>query len=403
MTQKGMTMKTLIAMAGTLLTLLALPHVAQGNSAARVDVLVYYTAAAAEHYDGEPGVRIRHLIAVANDVFERSGLQASLHLAGLELTNYGGAERAPMALQDITYGQDPAFAGVAGQRAAVGADVVLLMGTYLYDGYCGVAWQGGTEEAGRLSEADRAHAYAYVAIDCSVYTLVHELGHLLGLAHSHLETPEAGTRPWAVGHGVDGEFTTIMATPGAFNAPRLPYFSSPELMACLGHACGVAKDHPTGGAYAVKALQETLPQLAAYMTAHDDDQTVAAAVADTERQHLSAADGDGVMMSAPDADQAPDAGSAVVANSLQGKPKQAAPQESSASSPSGPAAAGSSSGTSAAPVASSSSVTGGQGAAGGGGCAAGSGHDDLSLPLLLLAALIGMLRRRKPLAARLLG
>lgn len=391
MTMKRFTPSTLTVLA---LVALATPAWAQPDTAQSIDVLVYYTGNAADHYDGEPAPRIRHLIDVANDVFTRSGVDARLRLAGLEATDDAGSSRAPVALTDITYGEESAFSEVATQRAAAEADVVLLIGTYLYDGYCGVAWQGGTEEAGVLSAADRAHAYAYVAIDCSVYTLVHEVGHLLGLAHSRLETPGAGTWPWAVGHGVEGVFTTIMATPDAFAAPRLPYFSSPELQDCLGHACGVANEDAERSAHAIKALRETLPQLAAYMAA-EDGASAADAAAETEQQRISAADSESVKMSSPDADEAPDESAAVT--TVPGKPKSAdstaRTSDSTGSSTAPASSASTSTSTSTSPSATASSSGGG-----GGGCAMGAGHDDISLPFLLLTSLGWLRHRRRPRA-----
>lgn len=358
----------------------------------RIQLLAYYTDEAARHYDMDPAGRIYHLVAVANDVLARSGLDARLDLVALERTDYGPVQRAPEALEAITYEQDPAFHGVAGEREAFAADVVMLIGAYAHDGYCGVAWQGGNGEPGVLGSIDRAHAYAFVAIDCSSYTLVHELGHLLGLVHSRRETAEGGTHAWAAGHGVDQSFTTVMATPGVFDAPRLPYFSSPQIHECFGQPCGVDSDDPHHGAFAVAALHETLPQLAAYFSGSEPgagDEVVT--TEETEDAEMSEPEPNAQPGEDPDAealglDDDADTERSREASGESGDGANDRQRTGSSSTQSG-----SQSGSS--PSARTSTSDGGGG--GGGGCAAGTGHDDPTLPLLLLLSALWVLRQQR--------
>ena len=131
---------------------------------------------------------------------------------------------------------------------------------------CGLANLGGFRTQGdMLSSDEKRYAYSLVAIDCPVSSVVaHELGHNMGLTHSHREDGFGGTFDYATGYGVEGRFSTVMAYPGAFNTTvRLPRFSNP-LLDCLGMPCGIPAENSAQAADAVRALNVTRHQIAQY-------------------------------------------------------------------------------------------------------------------------------------------
>ena len=228
-----------------------------------VKALVFYTESLNSLYE-DTDLRIQHLFNVTNDILQNSGLDIEIEPVHLEQVDYPDGFEITTALDDITDAQHPAFSNVRVLRDQVAADIVVLFRPYANDGYCGYAWIGGYGTDGDFSHpAEPSYAYSAVAANCSDYTLLHELGHNLGLAHSRREAPDGGSLNYGTGFGVDNDFVTIMATASEFNAVQVPRLSSPLLL-CNAQACGVASSDLTQGADAVQAINISKDQVSAY-------------------------------------------------------------------------------------------------------------------------------------------
>ena len=231
---------------------------ASQSMAATIDIMILYTQPAANSVSNID-TKINQYISHANRIYRNNAVDLTLRLVGQQS---GAATSSNMVPSESDLDTLTFSSGVQNARSSYGADMVVLLGKADQVGngvVCGIGWVGQGSN-GNLNSSAKSRMYSVTAVDCAATTFVHELGHNMGLGHSVKQGSTGGVFADGVGHGVDNNFSTIMAYPQAFgNATRLDYFSDPYWSGCNGLPCGVVNQ-----SNAYRAVNEVIDEIAAY-------------------------------------------------------------------------------------------------------------------------------------------
>lgn len=218
--------------------------------AASVDLLVLYDSFSANYFNQQVETAMQNWVSQTNNMYKDSNIDIQLRLVGVVAHEQSGSD------------MDAVLEGVRVDTTAVnlrnqyGADFV----TQLHKtGECGIGFMA----------VSASYAWNVVGPDCGPLAMAHELGHNMGLNHSRKQGDTGGARyAYALGHGVDGLFGTIMTYSWLFvnkASGRVAKFSNPDV-SCLGAPCGVPVGQSTQANVAL-ALNNVKNEIAAFRSA----------------------------------------------------------------------------------------------------------------------------------------
>lgn len=223
---------------------LILGGLSQVANSAQVDLLVLYDDYSASRLGGEPSVVMKSWQDQMNTMYRNSDVDIQLRVVGVERHNVSAGSMNGV-LTDIVRSSS-----VAQIRDRYGADFV----TQIHQaGNCGVGYLA----------VDVGYAFNVVGPSCGPRAMIHELGHNMGLNHSRRQGDTSGALyRYALGHGAQGVFATLMTYEWDFRAPLVSVFSNPRIN-CNGQPCGVPEGQ-SQEADAAKALNNVKARIAAF-------------------------------------------------------------------------------------------------------------------------------------------
>ena len=217
---------------------------------AEIDVLFVYAKSANESHDGGAENWINRLVELTNQAMIDSHVYIRINNVGMQAVEYPANVNFTTALVDIQSGVHESLINIDNLRYELGADVVSFV--VASDNSCGEAF-GNSQIAGKAHQM-----YHVIGIGCLDSIFAHELGHNLGLGHSRRQEAGQGhTFDYALGHGINSSFATIMTYSHFFNASleTVMQYSNSE-NSCNGYPCGVGREKEGEGADAAYALNQ---------------------------------------------------------------------------------------------------------------------------------------------------
>lgn len=240
------------------------PPVAGDGTVSTIDLLVVYTPASRALY-GKAGIEamIQAAVADANTAYQNSMINAALNLKAMVEVAYTENGLMSNALARLQSPSDGFMDSVHSLRETYLADVVTLV--------CedqDSAGIGYVMTVPSISFAPYAFDVIYSGA-LSGLTLPHEIGHHMGCQHNRENSSSQGAFPYAYGMRnctFDGTgFRTVMSY-YCNDAPRIPYFSTPNLQ-YNGIPLGIA--YETNAATScdnVRCINATAATVAAFRT-----------------------------------------------------------------------------------------------------------------------------------------
>lgn len=202
------------------------------DSAARIDIMVAYTAAARAAEGNRAAMKARIALAVAetNQAYANSGVTPRLRLVHIEEYAYAETGNLSIDLNRFAGNGDGYFDSIHTLRNTYAADMVGLIVENGGAG-CGLA---------KTIQANAANAFQVTARSCATgyYTFGHEFAHLQGARHDPYV--DSTNTPYAYGHGYVHPKTSVPAKrwrsvmaynnrclDWGYTCVRLQYFSNP--------------------------------------------------------------------------------------------------------------------------------------------------------------------------------